>query len=94
MLLSLQQRLGRVPYRRVGTGWLWMGLSAALMGLLAFFGGKATGLFAPHGRLGISVRLFPLIAVASGAYFGLLFLFQVDEARSLLALAKRKLARR
>ncbi|HWQ08471.1 MAG TPA: lipid II flippase MurJ, partial [Holophaga sp.] len=91
MILSLQKRLGNVPYRRVGTGWLRMGAAAALMGLLACFGGRAVGMFASHGRLGIGIRLFPLIGACSAFYFLVLMALRVDEAKLLAALAKRKL---
>ena len=91
MTLSLQKRLGNVPYHRIGTGWLRMGAAAALMGLLAYFGGKVVGMFASHGRLGIGIRLFPLIGACSVFYFLVLMALRVDEAKDLAALARRKL---
>lgn len=94
MTWSLRKRLGKLPFGRVGKGWLLMGSAAALMGLLAFFGGTTMGLFAPHGRLGISLRLFPLIGLCAGVYFGLLMWMKVDEARDMMALARRKLLRK
>ena len=94
LVLSLRKRLDRLPYGRIGMGWLLMGAAAAVMGLIAYFGAQATGLLAAQGRLAISWRLFPLIILCAAAYVGVLLMLRVDEAREMLTLAKRKLFQR
>jgi len=94
LVLSLRKRLGRLPFGRVGAGWGLMAAASAVMGLIAFFGAQAIGLFAAKGRLAISWRLFPLIGACSAAYLGMVMALKLDEARELVALARRKLLRR
>jgi putative peptidoglycan lipid II flippase len=94
LVLSLRRRLGRLPYGRVGLGWGLMGLASAIMGLIAFFGAQAIGLFTASGRLAISWRLFPLIGVCTAAYLGMVTALKLDEAHQLIALVRRKLLRK
>jgi putative peptidoglycan lipid II flippase len=90
---SLQRRLGQLPYRRVLIGWALMIFAAALMGALAWFGGRVLDVFTFHGVIGTSLRLFPMIGICAAFYFGALVLLRVDEASDLTALVKRKLGR-
>ena len=87
-------RMPEVPWREVAGGWALMGLAAGLMGLLAHALGTRLGVFAFHGPLGTSLRLFPLILVCALAYGSLLLLLRVPEARQVLALVRRRLIRR
>ncbi len=91
---SLRKRLDRLPYRQVLLGWSLMIAAAGLMGLVAGYGGRAIDVFALHGAIPTSLRLFPLIAASAAFYFLLLMALRVDEAQGILALVKRKLSRR
>jgi len=87
----LRHALGQLPYRQVLTGWLTFGLGAAGMGLLALFGGRLVDVFIYHGFRGTGLRLFPLMAVASLGYFGLVKAMRVQEAEELSVMVRRKL---
>ena len=90
----LDRALGRLPFAAVGKGWLAMLLAAALMGLLAYGGGRTVDVFTFHGALGTAVRLFPLIGICAAVYLGLLLALKVPEAKALVELVKRKARRR
>ena len=87
----LHQGLGLLPYRSVLRGWGLFTLGAAGMGLLALLGGRLIDVFTFHGFRGTGIRLFPLMAVASLAYFGLVKALKVKEAEDLTAMIRRKL---
>jgi len=92
MVLGLRRRMPGLPWREVGSAWLSMGAAAACMGLLAWAGAGALGLFGAYrGLAGTGLRLFPLIAVSALAYGGLLLLLRVPEGASLLASIRRRL---
>ena len=93
LVLRLRRGMGDLPYRSVLGGWFSMGLAAAAMGGLAFLGGRFIEVERFRGTWGTSLRLFPLIAVCAMAYGGLLLLFRVPEAQTILGLLRRKLAR-
>jgi putative peptidoglycan lipid II flippase len=92
--VRLGQALGRLPYSEVLRGWATFGLASLAMGILAFIGGRLLDVFTFHGFRGTGMRLFPLMAVSSLFYFGLLKAFRVQEAEELAGLLKRKLLRR
>ena len=89
----LHWRMGDLPFREVLGGWASMGLAAALMGVLAFLGGRALSVNLFRGVWGTSLRLFPLIGLSALVYGLLLLLFRVPEARLLSAMLRRKLLR-
>lgn len=91
LTLSLHRRLGRLPIRRVLTGWLAMIIASGGMGLVAWYGGRFLQVFRFQGVLHTSLRLFPLMLLCALVYFGLLTLLRVNEAKDLTALVKRKL---
>lgn len=91
LTLVLRRRTGRLPYRQVLGGWAAMGAAAAVMGALAWGGARVLGLGTFRGLAGSSLRLFPLIALCSLVYAGLLFVFRVPEAKAFKDLVKRKL---
>ena len=90
----LKRIMGEVPFREVLGGWVSMGFAAALMGILAFLGGRYLSIAVFRGVLGTSLRLFPLIGVSALAYGALLLLFRVPEASLVATLLQRKLSRR
>lgn len=90
----LDRALGRLPFALVGKGWLAMLLAAALMGLLAYGGGRTFDVFTFHGALGTVLRLFPLIGACALAYLGLLMVLKVPEAHALVEMVKRRVRRR
>lgn len=87
----LRRRLHRPPFAAVLRGWLVFGAAAALMGLAAWGLGRAATLDTFRNVWNLAGRLFPVIAASSLAYFTLLFLFRVPEARDLAQLLARKL---
>lgn len=94
MVAGLRRRMPDLPVREVGGGWLSMGLSAGLMGLLAWLGARLLGLSSFHGLGGTGARLFPLIGLCGLFYGALLLLFRVPEGASMAALLVRKLGRK
>jgi putative peptidoglycan lipid II flippase len=91
LTLALGRRTGQLPYRQVLGGWVAMAGAAALMGALAWGGARALGLGTFRGLGGSSLRLFPLIALCSLVYAGLLFAFRVPEAKACKEMVLRKL---
>jgi len=89
----LSRRLQNPPFARVLGAWFSMGLAAALMGLGTWWAARQLSLFQFRGAWQTSLRLFPLIGVAAGVYYGLLLLLRVAEAQDLTRLALRKLRR-
>jgi len=87
---ALRRRAIRLPLREVLGGWAAMAGAAAVMGGVAWAGARMLGLATFRGLGGSSLRLFPLIAVCSLVYAGLLFAFRVPEARAFRELVKRK----
>jgi len=72
-------------------------LAACLvMGLVAWSGAKILGLAAPHAfsRLGLSLRVLPLVALCAVAYGLAAATFRHSEALSLMGQLQRKLRRR
>jgi putative peptidoglycan lipid II flippase len=92
--LRLKRTLGGLPVAAVMGGWLRMTAAAALMGLTAFYGNGLLHIRDPHRFLGTAAtawRLLPLVAACGALYFGLAWLFGVQEAKSMVGAAKRKL---
>jgi putative peptidoglycan lipid II flippase len=88
---SVRKKLPRLPYRPVLLGWSLMILAAALMGLMAFFGGRMLDVFVFHGVIRTSFRLFPLITLCALAYLLMLMIMRVNEAQDLVSMVKKKL---
>jgi putative peptidoglycan lipid II flippase len=93
LTMALRRRMGRLPYHEVLGGWLVMALAAGLMGALAWAGARWMDLDRFRGLGPTSLRLLPLITLCSLVYAGLLFALRVPEARSTLAMLRRKLFR-
>jgi putative peptidoglycan lipid II flippase len=88
---KLSRRLPAPPFRPVLQGWLRMGLSAAVMGLVTWWAARTLNLYQFQGVWRTSLRLFPLMGTSALLYFGLLLALRVPEARDLGKLVLRKL---
>jgi len=94
--LRLRHTLGHLPIKNVASGWLKMGLAAAIMGAAAWYGSALLAIHNPfsfQGTTATAWRLFPLIAVCGAMYFGLALFFRIPEAKSLFKAVLKKLRR-
>jgi putative peptidoglycan lipid II flippase len=94
--MRLRRTLGALPVLAVVGSWLRMTAAAALMGLAAFCGNGLLRIHDPHyfqGTAATAWRLLPLVAVCGAMYFGLAWLFNVQEAKRLAGAVLKRLAR-
>jgi putative peptidoglycan lipid II flippase len=92
--MRLKRTVGGLPVGAVMGGWLKMAAAAALMGLAAWYGNGMLRIHdADHfqGTAATAFRLLPLVAACGSMYFGLAWLFGVQEAKKVVRAAARKL---
>jgi putative peptidoglycan lipid II flippase len=87
----LNLRLKLLPYGPVLKGWAQSLLGAALLGLVAWLGMRATGLGPSLRRGALSLRLFPLMFVCGVVYWAFMALLRHDQAIQLWRALRRRL---
>ncbi len=89
----LRGKLGHLPVRDVGRGWLAMGGAALVMGLLTTLTATLLNLNHLRGTLPLALRLFPTLALGALSYFALTGLLNLTQARSLFQSLRRRIGR-
>lgn len=87
----LRSTLKDLPHKAVLQSWLLFAFASAIMGVVAYFGADAMGLFTHHSVWNTALKLFPLIGGCALIYGGLLLALKVPEAMDLAGTLRRKL---